>query len=559
MSDAEAPGRGARWLVVIGALCLSLLAAWVAPSPWPAGAAQLLVTQQGVRLLQAPVALGASPAQQLAGSGITIALPQRSGPGERVALTLALEPQRSDAPVRIELILADGRRQLVPVVRQLDDGRRLAARQPLTEPGVMLALLVLVVVLWVSEALPLFITSLIVPIVLVGARIADAQAALAPFFHPIIALFLGGFLMAIAVRQVGLDRLAAIAIIHWLGRSPARLFAAVLVIAAFLSMWMSNTAAVAVLIPVALAISEPLDDEAYRKTLVLGLAYAATIGGVGSAIGTPANPIAIAFLDAYAGRTVSFAQWSGFGLPMVVAFLPLMGVYLWWAQGVQLDEARFVEARRIAEAQWRGLGPLSADQWRVLGVMVLVVVGWLTEQWHGLNTGIVALAGVVALAAVGAVGGQDLRSISWESLLTFGGGIALGTFLTQTGASDWVATSMEGLAGVPAPVAITLVALLALALTTVASNTASAAVLVPLAIPLAAVLGVDPVVLVVVVAIASSVDFALVIGTPPTLMAYSTRLFTAGEIFRIGAALDLLGILLLVTIVVSAWRLLGLV
>lgn len=131
--------------------------------------------------------------------------------------------------------------------------------------------------------------------------------------------------------------------------------------------------------------------------------------------------------------------------------------------------------------------------------------------------------------------------------------------MVQSGTSDWIATRLEGLAVLPSFIAVAGVAVLALALTAVASNTATAAMLVPLAIPLATVLGVDPVLLVVVVAIASSVDFALVIGTPPTMIAYSTRLFTSREIFRIGIVLDGIGILILVTVVVGIWHLLGLI
>ena len=144
-------------------------------------------------------------------------------------------------------------------------------------------------------------------------------------------------------------------------------------------------------------------------------------------------------------------------------------------------------------------------------------------------------------------------------MLTFGGGLTLGVFLVESGASDWVATRFVGLAGLPHLVALGAVALLALGLTAVASNTATAAMLVPLAIPLAGVLGMDPVLLVVVVAIASSVDFALVIGTPPTMIAYSTGLYKTREIFKMGIVLDLIGIVILVTAVAWLWGLLGLV
>jgi solute carrier family 13 (sodium-dependent dicarboxylate transporter), member 2/3/5 len=154
---------------------------------------------------------------------------------------------------------------------------------------------------------------------------------------------------------------------------------------------------------------------------------------------------------------------------------------------------------------------------------------------------------------------DDLGRISWSSLLTFGGGLTLGMFLVQTGTSDWVATQLGGLAAVPAPVAVAVVAAVALLLTTVASNTAAAAMLIPLAIPLATIVGVDPVLLVLVVAVASSIDFALVIGTPPTLLAYSTRLYTSGEIFRIGVVIDIIGLILLVTAIAWVWHLIGVV
>ncbi len=177
----------------------------------------------------------------------------------------------------------------------------------------------------------------------------------------------------------------------------------------------------------------------------------------------------------------------------------------------------------------------------------------------GLDTGIVAIGGVVVLAVLGKVIPSDLGRISWTVLIIFGGGLALGVFLVRSGTADWLATRLGGLADVPAPLAVTVMAVVTLLLTAVASNTASAAMMIPLAIPLAAVIGVDPVLLVVVVAIASSIDFALVIGTPPTMLAYSTKMYSVREIFRIGAPLDAIGILILVTIGIAVWRLLGLV
>ena len=175
--------------------------------------------------------------------------------------------------------------------------------------AVVMGLLVFIVVLWVTEAAPLWITALLVPIVLVVSGAGTAKVALAPFFHPLIALFFGGFLIAEAMRRVKLDHLAAVSLVTWGGRSPVALFAAILGVSAFLSMWMSNTASTAVLLPIVLAVTAPLGSRAYTKVAVLGLAFAATIGGVGSAVGTPANPFAIEFLNDYAGRSISFLEW----------------------------------------------------------------------------------------------------------------------------------------------------------------------------------------------------------------------------------------------------------
>jgi sodium-dependent dicarboxylate transporter 2/3/5 len=391
----------------------------------------------------------------------------------------------------------------------------------------------------------------------VATGVGSPNASLANFFHPIIALFFAGFLMAEAMRRTRLDHLAAISIIARAGRSPRLLFATMLGVSAFLSMWMSNTAATAVLLPIALAVTAPMDSIGYRRAIVLGIAYASTVGGVGSAIGTPANPLAITFLRDFVGRDITFVEWFAIGLPMVVIFLPIMGAYLWWRMGAAPDRERFVDARRVATDELRAAGRPTRDQLTVIAVFLGVIAVWVTEPIHGLETGIVALGGAVVLALLRQIDQEDLGRISWASLLTFGGGLTLGVFLVQTGTSDWVATQLGGLADVPGPVAIAAMATVTLLLTTVASNTASAAITVPLAIPLATIVGVDPVILVLVVAIASSIDFALVIGTPPTLLAYSTRLFTPSQIFRVGAILDIIGLILLVTVVAWIWQLMG--
>jgi sodium-dependent dicarboxylate transporter 2/3/5 len=531
----------------------------VAPDPWPSGEAVLTIELGGSTALEERVELGPSDSIALQ-SGATLIEFAEGIPVDRPIEATISAPTDDPGSVLISLEVADGRTQRIPILRYDEGtGTFTASRRPPAGVGPTLALLGFVVVMWVTEAIPLFVTSLLIPVVIVVTGSGSARDALAPFFHPIIALFFGGFLMAEAMRRVRLDHLAAISLVAWAGRSPAMLLLGMMGVSAFLSMWMSNTAAAAVLVPIALSVTAPIAHPGYRRVAVLGIAYAATLGGVGSAIGTPANPLAIEFLDSFAGRSISFVEWFGYGLPMVVVFLPVLAAYLWWRMGVTIDAGDFARVRQASRTEFHRTGRLDRDQLTVLAVFGAVMLLWLTQTFHGLDTGIVAVAGAAALAVLGKVVPGDLGRISWSALLTFGGGLTLGIFLTESGASDWLAGRLGGLGGVPSWLGITVVAAVALGLTTVASNTATAAMMIPLAIPLAGILGVDPTLLVLVVAVASSIDFALVIGTPPTMIAYSTGLFSSRDIFRVGIILDLVGIGLLVSVVIAIWRVLGLI
>lgn len=548
------------------ALLIGVLVAVFAPDDWVAGEGATTIRFHGVEITE-PVVVGDEDPLELAIAmgGVDLGLIYPNGipldaPVEAEITVrekgVAIEPGLDE--ISLTVTLPDGRVEPIPVASWDAASDSLnAVRRPANSANLVFGLLAFVVVMWVTEAVPLFVTSLLIPLVLVVGRVASPVDATAPFANPIIVLFFAGFLMAEAMKRSGLDHWVSVTITARVGRSARFLFGGMLALAAFMSMWMSNTAAAAMLIPIAMAVTEPLRHPGFRRALVLGIAYASTIGGVGSAIGTPANQLAIEFLGEFGGRHIAFVEWFWFGLPMVVLFLPVMGVYLWWRSEVHIDAAHLEEVRRVAAVERSELGRPRGDQVVVLAVFALVAMGWLTETWHGVHPGLVALSGAVALFALRRLEPEDLGRISWPALLTFGGGLTLGLALVDSGVSDFVATRLSGLAGLPELAALFLVAGLALLLTTVASNTASAAILIPMAIPLAAVVGVSPTVMVVVVAIASSVDFALVIGTPPTMIAYSTRMYTAGQILRRGAMLDIVGIVLLTVVVTRVWELFG--
>ncbi|TNE84853.1 MAG: DASS family sodium-coupled anion symporter [Deltaproteobacteria bacterium] len=530
-----------RWLRFTPALAVGFALTLFAPSPWEGTGTVRLHGEHAV--VEVAVDLDAGGRVPLEGGEIVVGdrLEVRAGPEVR----------------EVRLVHRHGD-TVVPVSQRSETEIHAAVARP-RNATLLLFLLGLVATLWVGEAMPLWATAMLVPVLLVAGGAASPTQALQPFFHPVIALFLAGFALADAVARVGLDHRLALSVVAR-ARTPRTLFGSMLVLSAFLSMFMSNTAAAALLVPLAVSICAPLGEDAagFRRALVLGIAYAATLGGVGSALGTPANPMAMAFLRD-AGQEIGFLGWFAYGLPMVVLFLPVVGGWVWWQLGGHVSESAFAAGRALARGEREGLPPFTPAERRVLGVLGLVVLGWLTDPVHGIHAGVIGLGGVVLLAGLDEMDTHRLKRLDWSALLTFGGGLSLGSALAANGITDWMATRLELLAGLPGIVGVGAVGLCALALTAVASNTASAAILIPVAIPLAAVLDVEPTLLVLVVAVASSIDFALVIGTPPTMVAYSTGEFTASEIFKLGVLLDLLGLAVLMTVVVGLWVVLGLV
>ncbi len=547
--------RAAVWMLMAAAAVAGSL---LAPDEWTGGPGRLVVEHDGERVLERDIEIGAADPLALDGVMLPDGVPLDGAIDVLVdgpSLGIALERIEE---IDVSIVLADGNVEQVPVLR-LEGGTAVAARTPPRHTTVVLALLAAVVVLWISEVVPLHVAGLAVPVVLVLGDVMSADEALAPFFSPIIVLFFGGFLLAEAMRRVGLDRLAAARIVSLAGGGPVRLYLTFVAVSAVASMWMSNTAAVAVLLPIAIAVTAPVEDESYRRAIVLAIAYAATVGGVGSAIDTPANQLAISFLDDVAGREISFVRWFAFGLPAVALLLAPIAGWVWFRLAPRVAEGDVAQLRTAARAERRDAGRLDRPQVEVIAVFGLIFAGWLTQTWHDVHPGIVALAGAIVLMVLGRIETGDLGRISWSALLTFGGGLAIGTAVVSSGTSDWIVTRLGALANLPNWLAVLAVCTVTLLLTTVASNTASAATLIPLAIPLAGLIGTDPVELVVLVAIVSSIDFALVIGTPPTMLAYETGLFTTRRIFSIGIVLDLIGVVLVGVLVGHIWAAFGVI
>lgn len=402
-----------------------------------------------------------------------------------------------------------------------------------------LALFVLVGLLWMTQALHLSLTALLVPLLAVLAGLLQPLQALASFAHPIIFLFLGGFALAAALAAQGMDRALAAAVLRLAGGRRA---AAVLLLAgltALLSMWMSNTATVALMVPLALGLlaaqpeTEPPASEGTRAFILLALAYSASIGGMATLVGSPPNAIAAA----QAG--IGFAQWLRIGLPLALLLWPLALALLAWQLRPQLRGSFRVEAE-----------PFIWNRPRLATALIfgLTVLGWMFGAPLGRALGVgadidtvVALAAIVALGASGALHWRAFeRHVQWGVLLLFGGGLALSEVMAASGASRFLA---EGVLAVvqSAPPALLVLGVVAFVvfLTELVSNTASAALLLPLFLPAAAALGLPPMAVAAAIGLAASCAFMLPVATPPNALVFGTGMVPQALMMRCGFWLNL--------------------
>ncbi|MGY5875967.1 MAG: DASS family sodium-coupled anion symporter [Candidatus Thorarchaeota archaeon] len=448
--------------------------------------------------------------------------------------------------------------------------------QPLVRSKSAVLILAVVAVLWFSEGISLVATSIMIPVLIVLANIRTPQEALMPFFDPAVALIFGGFLIGRALSKYELDKRLALMILSRSSGTGSGLLLTVMGVTAFLSMWISNTASAAIMIPIALAVISRIQSEEtrskYGKVLVLGVAYAATLGGVASLVGSPPNPLAATYINSFLGVQFSFMSWIPFGLPVVLIMLPI--TWQWLMVRFKLPKCidEMQDLKDISEKEYLKLGPMPRNQQLVVVIFISVIVLWFTENlpdfianvigWsgHGISSAIVALMGGLALMVLGLLDEKDVSSeISWSSLLILGSGIALGGAMIDTGVSAFLAQQMSGLGILPPILIIVVVGTLAVLITMVASNTGAAVILIPIAIPLATALGMDPLLLTMVIAIAVSMDFALPTGTPPSTIAYSTGRIEMDEMVTTGLVVDFIAILVLTLGVVFIWALLGLV
>lgn len=432
---------------------------------------------------------------------------------------------------------------------------------------------------WLTEALPLPATSL-VPVALfplIGA--GSIKQAAAPYAHKLIFLFMGGFMIAAAMERWGLHRRVALTAVEKVGTRPDGIVAAFMGVTAFLSMWVSNTATALMMLSIGTSVvalvgrrgGSPETRENFAVCLALGIAYSASIGGIGTLIGTPPNALLAAFVEQEYGRSLSFGGWMLVGMPFTAALLPIT----WWLLTRRLfpvGRQRVPGGRKLMREELAKLGPMKPAETAVLIVFSCVAAAWMTrpllrslfpEVFGSLNDAGIAMLGVLALFLLPAgpgrkdEAGERRRVLDWETavkipwgvLLLFGGGLSLASAISRNGVAEFLGRMFSGLEGVGVLWLVLLAALLIVFLTELTSNTATTAAFLPIFAAVAVGVGTHPYMLLFPVAVGASCAFMMPVATPPNAIVFASGHVTMRQMFRAGIWLNVIAVALITLLI----------
>lgn len=432
------------------------------------------------------------------------------------------------------------------------------------EAFVVAGLVVLMAAWWMTEALPLTATALMPFLVLPFAGVMNARDTASAYYSPILFLILGGAFIALAIERTGLHKRLALTLLRLVGRrGQTGVLLAFMGTAAILSMLISNTSTALIMMPMAIAVlrgggMQDGETEGLAGALPIGIAFAASIGGLGTLVGSPTNAIAVGLLDQMTGTRITFAQWAMFGLPVVIIGVPLAAALVAWVQQVRAHPFDTAAARTAIDTHsaWT-----SAEK-RLVPVVAVTFLLWMSQMLiapylpeGSLTDGTIAVLMGLTLFLLPDGTGRPLLTwdeanrAPWGVIMMFGGGLALAAGMSASGLADWLGNALLPLEAWPLfLVAIAVVAMVVL-ITEFASNVATASGIIPVVAALVVALGVDPILLAMPAALAASWGFMLPAGTGPNAIAWSTGHIRIERMVKAGLLLDLAGIFMIVGVV----------
>lgn len=455
------------------------------------------------------------------------------------------------------------------------------------------ALAVWMAVWWMTEAIPVYATALLPLVMLPLLDASTMRRAAAPYGHELIFLFMGGFIIALAMQRWGLHWRIAYGVLQLVGERPRSIVAGFMFVTAGLSMWMSNTAVTIMMLPIALsvidlvarseagaagiaragerkAVDTPFSGRAdlhlrnFPLCLLLGIAYAASIGGIGTLIGTPPNLFLASFIRDELGQEISFVRWMGVGLPVVIVFLPI--VWLLMTRVLYPLGSRPIEGgAKITRDAYARLGPMKPGEMATLIVFSLTAIAWLTRPLlvriefmgarplEGLTDPGIAIGAALLLFVIPVdvrtrtfvMNWETAVKLPWGILILFGGGLSLAAAINTNGVAALLGSQVGAARGAPPWLLVLLVTALMIYLTEITSNTATTATMVPLLAALAPGLGLHAYMLIVPAAIAASCAFMLPVATPPNAIIFGSGHVTIPQMCRAGFWLNMIGIVLI--------------
>lgn len=431
------------------------------------------------------------------------------------------------------------------------------------------ALMALMAIWWMTEALPLAATAMLPFLLMPLLGVGKADEVAANYYSPVIFLVLGGSLIALAIERAGLHRRIAHAIVARGGTSPRALVFAYMAATALVSMFVANTATAVIMLPMALALIHSLVPEGqdagehrpFAAALVLGVAYAASLGGLGTLVGSPTNAISAGLIEKTTGYRIDFLGWLAFGIPIVLTSVPLA----WWLLMRTLKVPKPSLDAATVMAAIGSPGAWSVAEKRLVPIFVTTVLLWvslpLLKTLPGLgrlDDGMVAVAAGLALLLTGdgktgrLLHWSDTKRAPWDVLLLYGGGLALAEGITGTGLAAWMGTQLEAVGGLPVWIVALLLTAIVVLVTEFASNVATASGFMPVIAGLVVVTGIAPEYLAIPAAVAASWGFMMPAGTGANALAFATGYPRVPDFIRAGFWLDLLGVPLIVAICFAA-------
>ncbi len=445
---------------------------------------------------------------------------------------------------------------------------------------------VLMAVWWMTEAVALPVTSLLPVVLFPLLGVVSASGACTPYADQIIFLFGGGLMLGLAMQRSGLHARIALLTITLVGTRPKRLIAGFMLATAIMSMWVSNTATAVMMLPIGASVVELVrrrtsdsasapSAEAQRQArnfsvcLMLAIAYGASIGGIGTLIGSPPNLVFAGYVKKVYGQEIDFITWMRVGVPLMGAYLPLAWASLVYVVfPIRLRE--IPGGRELIRSELRDLGPPTRSEWIVFAAFTIAVVLWVARSrlddipaFVFLNDSVIAMTAAIVLFAIprGRVGpAAEDRNVSggmvmdwktavkipWGVLLLFGGGLSLGSAMSSTGLDQWIGQQFTSLGGMHPILIVTVLAVAVVALSELASNTAVATALMPVLGAAAVGMGVHPYLLLLPAVLAASCGFMLPVATPPNTIVFSSGYVSVRDMVKAGLVLDIIGIALVV-------------